>query len=148
MGDALDVLLVDDPLLMDEDVTLLKHDLEPPPDFFRHLRRDRGSNVLQEQSVEVIESLEDPSAALFRNFLVPCHSRHELVACKDFEQRHDLLDRIRGRPVEYAVRPSLLTQVVGKSVFQPERAASAFDRLQHFVDSRTGAAHRTERQAP
>ena len=46
MRDPLDVLLVDDPLPMDEDVALLKHDLEPRPDVFRHVRRDRDSNVL------------------------------------------------------------------------------------------------------
>ncbi len=65
MAHTLDVLLVDDPLLVDKDVALFKHNLKPRPDVCRDAVRGRASSVLGKESVEVVEALETPRPCCF-----------------------------------------------------------------------------------
>jgi hypothetical protein len=109
----LDVLLVNHPLSVNEEVALLEHNLEPRPDHFRDLCRDWRSGMFREQVVGVIEALEDTSAMAPHDRLVPGHARRELLTCEDLEKCHDLRDSICGSLVEDAFSPSLLTQVIG-----------------------------------
>lgn len=79
--------------------------------------------MLCKQRLDIVEAPEDTPSLVFQDILLPRHSRPELITREDLEKRHDLLDGIRRCLVEDAVRPSLLTQVIGEGIFQRERAS-------------------------
>ncbi len=124
----MDVLLVNHPLPVNEEVTLLEHNLEPRPDRFLHPCRYRRPDMFQEQVVCVIKALDDTSAMAPHDCLVPGHARRELLPCEDFKKCHDLRDSVCGSLVEEAFSPSLLSQVIGQGVFQSERSPPTLDR--------------------